>query len=130
MIKMGERRKPMIDQTKADEIKREILARLRGALKQRGISLVEASERAELGEHYVSRISRGTSNPTIGSLIQVCMANHIDLYEIVLDEPEARKIRAVRSFSEGLPDGIDEKERIARVLQYDWAARIEAEKQK
>ncbi len=130
MIFPSKRASQMADPERVEEIKRAILDRLRVALKVRGISMQEASENADLGEQYVSRISRGASNPTLDNLILVCLANGISLYEIILDEKEANEVRAMRSFRDGLPGALGSREEIAQALQADWTARVKMETSK
>lgn len=115
------------DPTVADEIK-AIMLRLRSALRDRGISLNEASERAGLGAQYVSKVSRGESNPTLIALVTVCQANGIELFEIVLDQKEADKVRGARSFQRGMPGpNGDDREKLADNLLSDWSSRWKSE---
>ena len=107
-----------------------VLNRLRQALKMRGISFQEASENAHLGEQYVSRVSRGTSNPSLTNLIQICVCNDIELFELFLEDHEVEYIKASRSFQSGVPTQTLSDKDVATILQAQWAQRLSEEKRK
>jgi len=118
---------PMADRARVEGMKRQILDRLRTGLRDREISYQEASERAGQGAQYVSKMLRKGSNPTLDSLIQVCLSNDIDLFELVLDSDEVQRLIALRSMKRGLPGDLGSRQIIAQQLQADWAERMRRE---
>ena len=55
---------------------------MRQARKSQGLSQEQLSERVEITPNYLSRIERGTENPTLDMLIRLADALEVEMWEI------------------------------------------------
>lgn len=56
--------------------------RMKELRKRKGLSQEELAERADTSPNYVSRMERGTENPTLDMLIKLEIALGVELWEI------------------------------------------------
>lgn len=56
--------------------------RLQELRKKQGLSQEEFAEKAETSPNYLSRIERGTENPTLDMLIKLSRALEVEMWEI------------------------------------------------
>lgn len=66
---------------KIDE-KRLIGYRIKELRKSKGLSQEELAERAETSPNYLSRMERGTENPTMDMLIKLANALEVEMWEM------------------------------------------------
>ena len=66
---------------KTDE-KRLIGLRIKELRKSKGLSQEELAERAETSPNYLSRMERGTENPTLDMLIKLANALEVEMWEM------------------------------------------------
>lgn len=73
-----------VTQKKRDEVEREVpwRARFDKALKDRGISRRDASERANFNSEYVGKMLRGDINPTVDRILILCSVCEIPVETI------------------------------------------------
>ncbi len=62
--------------------KRLIGLRIKEIRKIRGLSQEELAEKAETSANYLSRMERGTENPTLDMLIKLAHALEVEIWEI------------------------------------------------
>lgn len=83
--------------------------RIRELRKKMGLSQEELSERAEITPNYLSRIERGTENPTLDALIRLADALEVEMWEMFdFGHTVARK--ELRLLLNKLVRGTDENE--------------------
>ncbi len=75
------RERVIIWDTKVKE-KRLIGLRIKEIRKNKGLSQEELSELAETSSNYLSRMERGTENPTLEMLIKISRALKVDMREL------------------------------------------------
>lgn len=56
--------------------------RLRELRRKKGLSQEALSEKAEITSNYLSRLERGTENPTLDTLIRIADALEIEMWEM------------------------------------------------
>ncbi len=56
--------------------------RIKELRKRKGLSQEEVAEKAETSPNYVSRMERGTENPTLDMLIKISEALEVDMWEL------------------------------------------------
>ena len=64
------------------KIKVLIGSRIKELRKTRGLSQERLSERAEITPNYLSRVERGTENPTLDTLIKLTDALGVEMWEV------------------------------------------------
>ncbi len=64
------------------KVKLLIGSRIKELRKARGLSQEKLSERAEITPNYLSRLERGTENPTLDTLIKLGDALGVEMWEI------------------------------------------------
>lgn len=63
--------------------KRELIGlRIKELRKRKGLSQEELAEKAETSANYLSRMERGTENPTLDMLIKISDALAVEMWEI------------------------------------------------
>ncbi len=63
--------------------KKELLGlRIKEIRKRKGLSQEEVAEKAETSPNYLSRMERGTENPTLDMLIKISEALKVEIWEI------------------------------------------------
>lgn len=62
--------------------KKLIGLRIKELRKRKGLSQEEVAEKAETSPNYVSRMERGTENPTLDMLIKISEALEVDMWEL------------------------------------------------
>src|SRR3990172_9987472 len=62
--------------------KKLIGLRIKELRKRKGLSKEEVAEKAETSPNYVSRMERGTENPTLDMLIKISEALEVDMWEL------------------------------------------------
>lgn len=56
--------------------------RIKELRKKRGLSQEQLSEKAEITPNYLSRVERGTENPTLDMFIKLAKALEVDMWEM------------------------------------------------
>ncbi|MBI5235646.1 MAG: helix-turn-helix transcriptional regulator [Deltaproteobacteria bacterium] len=74
----------------------------------KGLSQEELAERAETSPNYVSRMERGTENPTFDTLIKIANALEIEMWEL-FDFGHRMTLRDIRELMNKFVDGADEE---------------------
>ena len=94
--------------------KKELIGlRIKDLRKRRGLSQEELAERAETSANYLSRMERGTENPTLDMLIKIAHALGVEMWEI-FDFGHAVNIKELReTMNKLLKDTDEEKLRLA-----------------
>ena len=64
------------------EIKELIGKRIKELRKKRGLSQEQLSEKAEITPNYLSRVERGTENPTLDMFIKLANALEVEMWEM------------------------------------------------
>lgn len=62
--------------------KRQMGLRIQEIRKKKGLSQEELSEKADTSQNYLSRIERGTENPTLDMLIKLSHALEVEMCEM------------------------------------------------
>lgn len=86
---------------KMDE-KKLIGRRIKELRKRRGFSQEQLAEKAETSQNYLSRMERGTENPTLDKLIKLSNALEVEMWEMfdfghIANQKELKE--AVQSFA-------------------------------
>lgn len=94
---------------------RELLGlRLKELRKRKKLSQEEVAEKADTSPNYLSRMERGTENPTLDMLIKISEALGVELWELFdfQHEVDSKKLREMlKKFTNEIDD--EEKLRIA-----------------
>ena len=64
------------------EIKELIGKRIKELRKKRGLSQEQLSEKAEITPNYLSRVERGTENPTLDMFMKLANALEVEMWEM------------------------------------------------
>lgn len=64
------------------DVKELIGNRIKELRKKKGLSQEQLSEKAEITPNYLSRVERGTENPTLNMLIKLANALEVEVWEI------------------------------------------------
>jgi len=99
--------------------KKLIGLRIKELRKRRGLSQEEIAEKAETSPNYVSRMERGTENPTLDMLIKLSEALEVDMWE-VFDFKHQETPKALREMVKKFANEIDNEEQLmiaVRVLR-------------
>jgi len=64
------------------DTKELIGSRIKELRKKKGLSQEQLSEKADITPNYLSRIERGTENPTLDMLIRLAAALDVEMWEI------------------------------------------------
>lgn len=64
------------------EIKELIGKRIKELRRKRGLSQEQLSERAEITPNYLSRVERGTENPTLDMFMKLANALEVEMWEM------------------------------------------------
>ena len=97
---------------KTDE-KRLIGLRIKELRKSKGLSQEELAERAETSPNYLSRMERGTENPTLDMLIKLANALEVEMWEMFDFGHEVSLKELRETMSSFLKELDDEKLRMA-----------------
>lgn len=64
------------------EIRELIGVRIKELRKKRGLSQEQLSEKAEITPNYLSRVERGTENPTLDMFMKLANALEVEMWEM------------------------------------------------
>lgn len=64
------------------DVKELIGNRIKELRKKKGLSQEQLSEKAEITPNYLSRVERGTENPTLNMLIRLANALEVEMWEM------------------------------------------------
>lgn len=94
--------------------KKELIGlRIKDLRKYKGLSQEELAERAETSANYLSRMERGTENPTLDMLIKISDALKIEMWEM-FDFGHEVNIKELReTMNRFLKESDEEKLRLA-----------------
>ena len=85
--------------------------RIKELRKRRGLSQESLAEKADTSPNYVSRMERGTENPTLDMLIKISEALAVDLWEVFDYKHEANP-KALREMLKTLANEITDEEKL------------------
>jgi len=91
--------------------KRMIGLRIKELRKRRGLSQDDVAEKADTSPNYLSRMERGTENPTLDMLIKISHALAVDLGEL-LDYKHEMNPKALRELIKTLTGEIGDEEKL------------------
>lgn len=91
--------------------KRMIGLRIKELRKRRGLSQDDVAEKADTSPNYLSRMERGTENPTLDMLIKISHALSVDLAEL-LDYKHEMNPKALRELIKTLTGEIGDEEKL------------------
>ncbi len=87
--------------------------RIKELRKLKGLSQEQLSEKAEITPNYLSRIERGTENPTLDMLIKLAIALDIDMVEMFDFGHKKNKRELKTILNTFIKEADDEKLRLA-----------------
>lgn len=96
--------------------KRLIGLRIKGLRKSRKLSHEELAERAETSPNYVSRMERGTENPTLDMLIKISKALEVDMWEL-FDFKHEVSTNQLKEMLKGFANEIDDDEKLKTAVR-------------
>ena len=96
-----------------DGVIAQINTRLRNRLKVMEIPLTTASTNAGLHGQYLSKVFGGNISPAFENIVAICVANNVDLIDILVDENISQKVKSLKTISNGLPG---QKEELTDIL--------------
>jgi transcriptional regulator with XRE-family HTH domain len=94
--RMMQRVFPYAEPTAVPEVARSVGARLRLLRTIHGLSLDELAQRTGLTKSYLSKVERGLSEPSLGSLLKLCQAYGITTGELLGEVPNPSPVQVVR----------------------------------
>jgi transcriptional regulator with XRE-family HTH domain len=100
-------------------MKKQIGLRLKEIRKRRGLSQEALAERAETSPNYLSRMERGTENPTLDMLIKIAVALEVELWEL-FDYKHKTNTKELREMLKGFATEVKDEEKLqiaVRVLR-------------
>jgi len=92
--------------------KRLIGLRIKELRKNRRLSQEELAERAETSPNYLSRMERGTENPTLEMLIKISRGLEVQMWELFDFEHEASFRELKESLAKFIKESDEEKIRL------------------
>jgi len=81
--------------------KKQMGLRLKEIRKRKGLSQEALAERAETSPNYLSRMERGTENPTLDMLIKIADALEVELWEL-FDYKHKTNAKELREILKGI----------------------------
>ncbi len=91
--------------------KQSIGRRIKVLRKKRGLSQEEVASKADISPNYVSRMERGTENPTLDMLIKISEALNVELWEL-LDYKYEVNLKALKEMLRHLINEIIEEDEL------------------
>jgi transcriptional regulator with XRE-family HTH domain len=96
--------------------KKLIGLRIKELRKRRGLSQDDVAERADTSPNYLSRMERGTENPTLDMLIKISEALEVDLWEL-FDFKHEVSSKALREMLKKFASEIDDEEKLKTAVR-------------
>lgn len=96
--------------------KKLIGLRIKELRKRKALSQEEIAEKAETSPNYVSRMERGTENPTLDMLIKLSEALEVDLWEL-FDFKHQESSKALREMLKKFANEIDDQEKLKTMVR-------------
>lgn len=96
--------------------KRLIGLRIKGLRKTKKLSQEELAERAETSPNYVSRMERGTENPTLDMLIKISKALEVDMWEL-FDFKHEVSTNQLKEMLKRIANQIDDDEKLKTAVR-------------
>ncbi len=90
--------------------------RIKELRKRRGVSQEAVAEKAETSPNYLSRMERGTENPTLDMLIKISEALGVELWEL-FDYKHEVSSKALREMLKNLASEIADEERLKTAVR-------------
>ncbi len=92
--------------------KKELIGlRIKELRKRKGLSQEEVAEKAETSPNYLSRMERGTENPTLDMLIKISEALKVEMWEL-FDFSHQENPKVLRELLKRLAGEIDDEEKL------------------
>ncbi len=85
--------------------------RIKELRKRKGLSQEEVAEKAETSPNYLSRMERGTENPTLDMLIKISEALKVEMWEL-FDFSHQENSKVLRETLKKLAGEIDDEEKL------------------
>lgn len=96
--------------------KRLIGLRIKGLRRSKKLSQEELAERAETSTNYMSRMERGTENPTLDMLIKISKALEVDMWEL-FDFKHEVSTNQLKEMLKGFANEIDDDEKLKTAVR-------------
>ena len=96
--------------------KKLIGLRMKELRKRRGLSQEKLAEMAETSPNYLSRMERGTENPTLDMLIKIADALNLELWEL-FDYKHKATVRELREMLKQCANELQEEEKLATAVR-------------
>lgn len=98
-------------------IKALIGQRIKELRKRRGLSQEEVAEKADTSPNYLSRMERGTENPTLDMLIKLSDALAVDLWEL-FDYKHEMSPKALRDTLKNLTNELTDEKQLKIAVRF------------
>ncbi len=85
--------------------------RIKELRKRKGLSQEEVAEKAETSPNYVSRMERGTENPTLDMLIKISEALEVDMWEL-FDFKHQENAKALKEILRKIAGEIEDEDKL------------------
>jgi transcriptional regulator with XRE-family HTH domain len=95
------------------EIKKLIGKRLKELRRSKQLSQEQLAEKADINSKYLSRMERGTENPTLDMLVKLSNALEVEMWEMFDFGHEVSQKELKSTFSNFIKDTDEEKLRLA-----------------
>ena len=89
--------------------KKQMGLRLKEIRKRKGLSQEALAERADTSPNYLSRMERGTENPTLDMLIKIADALEVELWEL-FDYQHKTNAKELREILKGIAIEVKDEE--------------------
>lgn len=96
--------------------KRLIGLRIKGLRRSKKLSQEKLAERAETSPNYVSRMERGTENPTLDMLIKISKALEVDMWEL-FDFKHEVSTNQLKEMLKRIANEIDDDEKLKTAVR-------------
>lgn len=96
--------------------KKLIGLRIKGLRRSKKLSQEELAERAETSPNYVSRMERGTENPTLDMLIKISKALEVDMWEL-FDFKHEVSTNQLKEMLKRIANEIDDDEKLKTAVR-------------
>jgi len=96
--------------------KKLIGLRIKELRKRRGLSQDEVAEKAETSPNYLSRMERGTENPTLDMLIKLSAALEADMWEL-FDFKHQQNSKALKEMLRKFANEIEDEEELKTAVR-------------
>jgi transcriptional regulator with XRE-family HTH domain len=96
--------------------KKLIGLRIKELRRRRGLSQEDVAERADTSPNYLSRMERGTENPTLDMLIKISEALEVDMWEL-LDFKHQESAKILKEMLKKFANEIGDQEKLKTAVR-------------